>query len=407
MHTNKGKAHSYSHAHGSSSKHTGIFEGKLGSVNPSGSAEAKPGEVHLRDPSLPDIPTGCQFSTPPWIMSGNGRLSEYYHFLIDFAPRLLEALQYRNRCPRGSTARIWSKVDQFERLHLTRSLYCPQCQKVYPDLHFRAENLKDAMGVDISGSGLASTQPQFDFLFRDWGPPVVADVGLRYGKPLVDVYFENNQREIIPLPVNIASEERWGNQSSERFLALQELGWKRAGVATQNRAEKREYALLIARNDKVGSSRRSLTPDFFDKAAAFFAKHKVRLRIVSFADVSMKEQITLFTRASMVIGIHGAGFSNIIWSQKGTIVVELGDILVDCYVTLARKLGLVHHMPPFNETSRAKAKATEVKPKRPVKIIPPWRRGSTAFDEALMASLESYFNDDAMAGARIKKGRGQ
>ena len=52
----------------------------------------------------------------------------------------------------------------------------------------------------------------------------------------------------------------------------------------------------------------------------------------------------------MVIGIHGAGLSNIIFCQKNTIVIELGSVNFPCYKNLAKilELNYIHKSPLFN-----------------------------------------------------------
>ena len=56
----------------------------------------------------------------------------------------------------------------------------------------------------------------------------------------------------------------------------------------------------------------------------------------------MKEQIYLFAHASLVLGIHGAGLSNIVFSPPGTPIFELQRPGLDCYRELSHRLGLHH-----------------------------------------------------------------
>lgn len=37
----------------------------------------------------------------------------------------------------------------------------------------------------------------------------------------------------------------------------------------------------------------------------------------------MFEQVALYTRARIVVGVHGAGFANILWAPSGTDIVEI------------------------------------------------------------------------------------
>ena len=137
--------------------------------------------VYLRDPSKQNVPAGCEFFVPAKVnghlnedvISGSrGAFHEYYHFLIDFAPRLLEALETTPDCRRSSTARVWVTRDCsiMERYHLTQGLYCPggtisvskdksKKQPKWPPGKFLVETLADAMKVDLTNSTQRSMQP--------------------------------------------------------------------------------------------------------------------------------------------------------------------------------------------------------------------------------------------------------
>jgi capsular polysaccharide biosynthesis protein len=63
---------------------------------------------------------------------------------------------------------------------------------------------------------------------------------------------------------------------------------------------------------------------------------------VSLEEHSMAEQIAIFRDARIIIGAHGAGLANMVFTQKGTALLELfsADYLrPDCYFTLSKKIG--------------------------------------------------------------------
>ena len=323
--------------------------------------------IYLRDPSEAAVTAGCEFEVPikpspmpvgsPMpVYSGNGHFWEYYHFLIDFVPRLLEVLQAaKERCPVGSTARLWMNAggDRYEHYHFTQGFFCPMCSRETFEsqrISMQTWTLEEAMKVNLNGRH-ASMQPQFDFLFQQWGPPVIADKGFGYGKNLT---FPEEKATLLPYPKKSNSTkwnekygEEWSAQPAGRFEKLRLLGWKLAGVqppAPQGLKErlKQNYVVLIRRRDPVGANRRSLDADFDEKASAFFAKHSVRLLIVSLTDYSMAEQIRIFAHAAMIIGVHGAGLANMVWAQRGTVIFELGPYSVPCYEILAQRMGMPH-----------------------------------------------------------------
>ena len=322
--------------------------------------------IYLRDPSEAVVSAGCEFEVPRGgslavgspmaVYSGNGHFWEYYHFLIDFVPRLLEALQAaKKRCPVGSTARLWMNAggDRYEHYHFTQGLFCPMCSREAFESQRRSMQtwtLEEAMKVNLNGRH-ASMQPQFDFLFQQWGPPVIADKGFGYGKNLT---FPKGKATLLSYPKrsnntmwNARFGEEWSAQPVERFEKLRAFGWKLAGVqppASRGLKERLEqnYAVLIRRRDPGAANRRSLDADFDEKASAFFAKHSVRLLIVSLTDYSMAEQIRIFAHAAMIIGVHGAGLANMVWAQRGTFIFELGPYGVHCYEILANRMGMPH-----------------------------------------------------------------
>jgi capsular polysaccharide biosynthesis protein len=59
-------------------------------------------------------------------------------------------------------------------------------------------------------------------------------------------------------------------------------------------------------------------------------------------NLSLSEQIQLFSSARIVIAPHGAGLSNLVWSQPGAKVLEIfpAEMFNDCYARLAMNLGL-------------------------------------------------------------------
>ena len=75
------------------------------------------------------------------------------------------------------------------------------------------------------------------------------------------------------------------------------------------------------------------------------------LNIEEFADTNstlvnnVTETGAMFNRAKLVIGKHGAGFSNILFSQPGASVIELWDYgNPPCFMDLALNLGMQHRL---------------------------------------------------------------
>ena len=66
-------------------------------------------------------------------------------------------------------------------------------------------------------------------------------------------------------------------------------------------------------------------------------------------ELSVKEQITLFSKADKVIAPHGAGLTNMIWGDEMTIFEIHNDVVRDHYYVLAKNLG--HEYVPIQGES--------------------------------------------------------
>ena len=208
-----------------------------------------------------------------------------------------------------------------ERYHLTQGLYCPggtisvskdksKKQPKWPPGKFLVETLADAMKVDLTNSTQRSMQPQFDFLFQEWGPPVMADIGgpnLTMPENVTTLPYPNRTAQKV-------RNEEWSNQPQRRFLAFRELAWRLADAEVAH--SRRKYALLIDRRDAYSAARRHLDPGFAENASLFFTARGVELRVASLMTMDIKAQIQLFAHAAIIIGIHGAGLANMIFSQE-------------------------------------------------------------------------------------------
>ncbi|KAJ4458596.1 hypothetical protein PAPYR_5562 [Paratrimastix pyriformis] len=66
--------------------------------------------------------------------------------------------------------------------------------------------------------------------------------------------------------------------------------------------------------------------------------------VVEFTSLSLIDTINMFRRARVIVGPHGAGLTNILYTQPGTPVVEfMKDDPNACYASLAANLGLPYY----------------------------------------------------------------
>jgi hypothetical protein len=68
-------------------------------------------------------------------------------------------------------------------------------------------------------------------------------------------------------------------------------------------------------------------------------------------NLSLIEQIEIFSSAKVVAGVHGAGLAGIVWMDSSGRVIELGpDRFVPCYARLAKIVGLKYLRVEFEDT---------------------------------------------------------
>jgi capsular polysaccharide biosynthesis protein len=74
--------------------------------------------------------------------------------------------------------------------------------------------------------------------------------------------------------------------------------------------------------------------------------------IVSLAGMPFSEQVEMFAEARIIVGPHGAGFTNAVFCEPGTVLVEFMPTgrIIDCFERLARIGGLTYHCLVCAET---------------------------------------------------------
>jgi capsular polysaccharide biosynthesis protein len=77
---------------------------------------------------------------------------------------------------------------------------------------------------------------------------------------------------------------------------------------------------------------------------------------VELETLTLAQQIGLFANARAVCGLHGAGFTNLLWCRPGCVAVELlaDNFLNGCYESLASCVAVEHRflIQPADELQR-------------------------------------------------------
>jgi hypothetical protein len=105
-----------------------------------------------------------------------------------------------------------------------------------------------------------------------------------------------------------------------------------------DKTRKPHRKLYISRND--ANNRRvinetELRDEVLDKG----------FEVISLSGVSLLQQVELFSEAKIIMGPHGAGFTNAVFCQPGSVLIEFlpEGYNVDCFERLARLVGMEYH----------------------------------------------------------------
>lgn len=76
---------------------------------------------------------------------------------------------------------------------------------------------------------------------------------------------------------------------------------------------------------------------------------QLNLEIVVLGELSFAQQVSLFRSAEVVVGIHGAGLTNLIYSSKDILAIELfprnrKESDAHCFYQITRALDVAHHL---------------------------------------------------------------
>ena len=108
--------------------------------------------------------------------------------------------------------------------------------------------------------------------------------------------------------------------------------------------------------EKIYIRRRGKTRDVVNEAEVIAFLEQRGWQAVDLEALTLAQQIQLFAHARGVCGLHGAGFTNLLWCRPGCVAVELlaENFLNGCYDALASCVGVEHRflIQPGDEAQR-------------------------------------------------------
>ncbi|MGD1808727.1 glycosyltransferase 61 family protein [Dapis sp. BLCC M126] len=173
-------------------------------------------------------------------------------------------------------------------------------------------------------------------------------------KFIVNSYQKQFQKEILNIlgipQTKIIESDRYHHIKSDRLIVPSlplavPLKWnceflKRKLMPLKDIVKSGEHPerIYISRQD---SEVRRLVNE--DEVIAFLSI--LGFKTVSFSSLSVAEQVSLLANVKVVITVHGAGLTNIVFCQPGTKIIELfgPDIVRNCYYIIANHCNLEHY----------------------------------------------------------------
>ncbi len=241
----------------------------------------------------------------------------YFHSLVQFLPVLLHHQQ------------SFDRVEVPERLFESN----PKFLEILQVFGFKVEVLsRDQAGATLRGESL------------QWNCDEAA-------------YSKANALEVTLL--REFGQDAIRDSASSLTAALEKISLKTPGAS--ERFKRREGFLFIHRG--AGAAGR-----FVENADEAYARVVAMGGIVvELEKFSILEQISLFSHARIVAGLHGAGFANIVFAQPGALVFEMHSEaeVKSVYVTMARSLGLRYRtalLPIGTRTTQGRPSGVPVTP---------------------------------------------
>jgi len=144
-----------------------------------------------------------------------------------------------------------------------------------------------------------------------------------------------------------------GKEESRDGLSVVDFDWRHAGspnprVLEMIRSETlksfpdSDLNILVQRGCQSREPKESRNIENRDEICEVFSRKGMPLTTVFLEAMSVPEQIDLFSRARIVIGVHGAGLTNLMFCKPGTVAVEIESPLAShcMYLRICALIGV-------------------------------------------------------------------
>jgi len=245
------------------------------------------------------------------VLSGWGRISKYYHLLIDFCVPVYYASKHGSVTVHAQDSKI---LDPW-RHELPRRLGAGDLSKdaAHSIYNFIFKNIKFSKNENNQHSDVWLTEKQ------------------RNQNKFPD-YIDESDYELL----NEFKTHRgiWGNYPTEYY------DYFRDHINSLiSPPDNPEQITIIKRDPNSSSTSRDRgNLERVEEIYNSYADENVKL--VDFADLSFVEQIKTCQNTKLLIGEHGAGLSNAVFMKPGSEVHEFGNVRLPCFRILAKQCQL-------------------------------------------------------------------
>jgi len=291
-------------------------------------------------------PTCCVRLHSDSSLSGKGKLYQFYHFFIDFAPRAWHAVQ--TVCPKEGVTILAPATEDCE-FCLTYPEDETMSMQAWHDFIFGATPVQVITMDPATLESRTDVPLLFDAKYPDFPRgrrTIVTRDPNSWSRIPLDMLdaFRQHLHELAGIAQPCGNGASSSPACEKTVLIQRGKGYghdhKNATVRPMGRA-----ALVHTQEDDesgvgdcIGACSRSLPRKFYDEAERFLSQRGINYTIAVLETMDTKEQIRLFAEAKLVIGQHGAGLSNIVASSQSTHVIEVGPVAFPCYTFLAENL---------------------------------------------------------------------
>jgi len=234
----------------------------------------------------------------------------YYHWIMNAVPRLVALLPTLERLPKSKI--IVPKVDPSQHfIFQTLKLTLPNYYNKYQD-RIVPYDVGEAPGARMVVGKL---------VWADW--PIVTKTGGR-------------RTHCLTSPSALVSAGRWMESAGQRLKKIkkeeeeeeEEDEDEDEDEEEKHWVEEEENVLLYVGRNGTNTRRLEAEYQLVDrlKRVVASASGNVPWRFEIFDDGKhgMMETIKTFSTATLIVGIHGSGMSNVLFSKKGTTLIEIG-----------------------------------------------------------------------------------